>query len=337
MVGLRSVAPILAALLVGCGSPVAERALPDDEGFREVRLPPPPDVPAPPQTLGPGDVLAVQVADRPDSRQECLVAIDGRLYYGPLDGVEAAGRTIPELAAELERRLAAFLQQPVVEVQPVRLASRTATVLGEVRRPGIVPLLGDDRVLDLLARSSGLATRGSLLDTERTADVGGAVYVRDGEVLPVDVGALLRGGAPTSNIRVHPGDYLYVPSTLRQEVLVLGAVGVPRAVPFRVAGTLSRAIAAAGGFRPNAHLDRAVVVRGSLARPRAAVFDLDAILEGRRGDLPLEPGDIVYLPGRTGESPRVLLDEFNRSFLTTLARRYANELYEEIDQSLDDR
>ena len=72
--------------------------------------------------------------------------------------------------------------------------------------------------------------------------------MRQGQFLPVDFYRLLREGDTSQNIYLQPDDFVYVPSALAQEVYVLGAVAIPRAVPYTERMTLVSAMAAAGGM-----------------------------------------------------------------------------------------
>src|SRR4051812_39335043 len=64
----------------------------------EVERPAPADTPPPPLTLGPGDILDIQVAGVADTRERCTVGPDGQIYFGPLDGIRVSGRTLDEIA-----------------------------------------------------------------------------------------------------------------------------------------------------------------------------------------------------------------------------------------------
>jgi polysaccharide export outer membrane protein len=296
----------------------------------EVDRPAPVDSPPPALTLGPGDALDIQVAGIPDTRERCLVGADGRLYYGPLDGIRAAGRTLDDIASDLVPAMAVYYRDPKPAVVPAELVSRHATVLGRVAKPGPVALHGGERIIDLIASAGGFARGKSTSETEEIADLTGALYARGNQVLAIDFIGLSEGRRPEHNLLVHPDDYLYVPSGQSREINVLGAVQSPQAVPYRNNLTITRAIADAGGYTRDAYLDRVVVVRGSTGSPRAGMVDVRAIAEGRRPDVFLRPKDIVYVPGRTSENPRLLLDTANRAYVTSIASSYANDVYNRL-------
>jgi polysaccharide export outer membrane protein len=126
-----------------------------------------------------------------------------------------------------------------------------------------------------------------------------------------------------------------VASILAKEVYVLGAVRVPRALPYGERMTLVSAIASgagldrydwvsAGGYDPgpftkDAYLSHVAIVRGSLAAPQVAVVDFNAIVKGKAPDVRLEPGDIVYVPN----SPYTTLKRYFNIILNTFAATVA--------------
>ncbi len=287
----------------------------------------PPDVAPPPQVLGPGDQVELRLVGRPDSVQLCTIGPDARLYFEPCLPVSVGGLTLSGLASAVETAAADYFKEPVVEAHLVTPVSVTATVLGEVTRPGPVALRGGERVLDLIARAGGPATSESAINTENLGDLAGALYVRNGELLPVDLVALVERGDQRQNIQVHPNDYLYIPASYERLVYVLGFVGRPGIQSLRDNQTLARTISAAGGYTREAWFDDVIIIRGSRTRPVVAHLDLEAIVEGRKPDVKLKPGDIVYVPGSTSESFESLAKRFNSAVVGTVASSYAAKIY----------
>lgn len=88
---------------------------------------------------------------------------------------------------------------------------------------------------------------------------------------------------------------------MRSHVIhVSGEVARPGSVPYVRGATVLGAIQAAGGFLPaTAELEEVHVVRSRLSEPMAYGVDLQSVLDGRRFDMWLLPGDVVYVPPRT--------------------------------------
>lgn len=323
---------LLGLALMGCPHEVDrfQPGLPT-ASLEPVPQPLPADEERPPFTTGPGDLLAIQVSGIPASRSECQVTLDGNLTYVPgACTIMAEGKTLGELSAALSTACARFFRDPLIEISVIRVASAQCIVLGEVTAPGPYLLSGDERLLDLLSKAGGMLRRSSNQDAGTLADLQQAVFIRQDRTLPVDFVALVERGDQKHNIRIHPGDYIYIPNTLNREFFVLGAVNSPGIYRMRGETNLARALAIAGGHTRDAYLDRALLVRGSRSQPIAGKVDLQGVLTGRLADIPLERGDILYLPGRTSENPRFWLDSLNYSFTTTAAERFASDLYDRV-------
>lgn len=81
-----------------------------------------------------------------------------------------------------------------------------------------------------------------------------------------------------------------------REVSVLGQVNEPGSYSFKERLTLVQAISLAGGMNPLAQSKKVKLIRETADGTKTYEIDVGAILESKRGDLPLEPGDIVFVP-----------------------------------------
>ena len=99
------------------------------------------------------------------------------------------------------------------------------------------------------------------------------------------------------NIYLQANDFIYLPSSLTNEVYVMGAVVEPRPVGFMNEMNLVAAIGRGLGLRPDADLTRVSVIRGSLTDPKIATVNAKDIISGKATNIRLEPGDIVFVPG----------------------------------------
>jgi polysaccharide biosynthesis/export protein len=287
-------------------------------------------------TLGPGDSLEIEIVGNPASRAVTFVGPDGKIYFHLLPGLDVWGLTLAQTRALLEKELAKFLTGPQVAVTLRAVGSKYVWLLGRLNKPGVYPLTGPMTLLESIALAGGAARSLSQASTEDLADLRHSFVMRQGQLLPVNFQRLLRDGDASQNIFLQPDDFVYVPSTLAQEVYVLGAVRFPRAVPYTEQMTLVSAIAGGSGpqqfavlsgldlgpMTPDAYLSHVAIVRGSLAEPQVAVVDYNAVIKGQAPDVRLEPGDIVFVPN----SPYITLKRyFNmiaNTFITTVA---ANE------------
>jgi protein involved in polysaccharide export with SLBB domain len=83
------------------------------------------------------------------------------------------------------------------------------------------------------------------------------------------------------------------------EVSVLGQVQKPGTFAYVEKLTLVQAVSDAGGLTEIAHKRRVKLTRRTAAGQETFEVSIPAITEGRESDIPLQPGDIVFVP----ESP----------------------------------
>jgi len=284
-------------------------------------------------TLGPGDRLEIEILGQPDTRAEALVGPDGRIYYSLLPGLDVWGLTLSQTRQLLEKGLSKYMENPQVGINLREVGSKYVWLLGRLTRPGIYPMTSPMTLIEALSLAGGTARSASSVTTEELADLRHSFVMRRGQLLPVDFIALLRRGDMTQNIYLQPDDFVYVPSALAQEVYVLGAVRMPRIVPYTEHLTLVGALAGAAGpahidwlattippfLTPDAYLAHVGVVRGSLAQPELTVVNANAIIKGKARDVELEPGDIIYVPNAPYSTLKRYLNMIVSTFISTVA------------------
>lgn len=251
-----------------------------------------------PYKVGVGDWLEIEITGIGGSRSETFVMPDGRVYYDLAGGVKVDGLTIREIGKHLEEALSRDYSSPSVNVTLMEVRSRRAWLLGRLNKPGLYPLTQPTTLLEAISQAGGLFTSRFSGSTEELADLENSFVLRDGQVLPVDLLALIRRGDMTQNIYLEDGDYVYLPSSLSQNIHVLGAVRQPQALGYKDELTLVGAMAHAKGPRPEANIKNILIIRGSLSKPRVAVVDFAEILAGRATNIQLEPFDIVWVPDK---------------------------------------
>jgi polysaccharide biosynthesis/export protein len=156
--------------------------------------------------IGQDDDLSVKFWRETDLSADVTVRPDGKISLPLLNDVQAEGYT-PEALNELIAKAASkFISDPSVTVIVKAIRSRKVYVIGEVGKPGAVPLNGDMNVLQLIA------TVGGLLEY---ADKDNIVIVRleSGKEhrLKFAYGDVIRGKNLKQNILLKPGDTLIVP------------------------------------------------------------------------------------------------------------------------------
>lgn len=204
--------------------------------------------------------------------------------------IPAAGKTLAEFREELITAYGKVARDPDVVVELVGARSHQLYLVGQFRKPGVVPIERPMNVLSTLAAAEGLAG---------DADLRGARVLRDGKLLPIDLYRLLEEGDFTQNVWLQPGDTIYVPNDSEQVVFVVGEVGAPGMVRM-INGhlTLNQALAEASASRQAGNDWQYVRVIRSLSPTRGELIVVDylAMLEGRALPFPLRAGDVVYVP-----------------------------------------
>jgi polysaccharide export outer membrane protein len=105
--------------------------------------------------LRPGDVLQVAVWKETDLTAEVLVRPDGGISF-PLAGeLPAAGHTVADLTAMLEKRIRKLEPDAVVTVVVKAVSGNRVYVIGKVNHPGDFPLIGPIDVMQALSLAGG--------------------------------------------------------------------------------------------------------------------------------------------------------------------------------------
>lgn len=279
-----------------------------------------------PYRLGIGDVLDFSIYGLDNTRRRVPIDPSGSITYMGVGTVRAAGRTVDELREELQRLLAETYRYYLINVVPVTFGSLSYTVLGQVTNPGMYPLRGRTTIIEALCRAGGLSSGQYRASTVDLADLQHAVLIRGGTTVPIDFEALIVNGETSWNAELAAGDILYIPSVLKKNVYVLGEVKFPRSIGFYGSVTLMGALAEAGGTLSSAGRT-AYLIRGKLAKPSLGKVDLEALLRGKAADVPLAPDDIVYIPARSFEFARSVMEAALRSFALTVASDSGSTLY----------
>ena len=270
--------------------------------------------------LGPGDQLDIGLIGTNSVPATSIVGLDGKVYYSFLPGVDVWGLTLAQAKARLEKEFSAFYTvSPQLSLTLKSVGSKHVWLLGRLSRPGVYPMAGSVTLLEALALAGGTAQSGSAVTTRDLGDLRHSFVLRQGAPLPVDFARLLEQGDMSQNIYLKPDDFVFIPSSLTQEIYVLGAVAGPRTVPYTDGMKLISAIAAVGGPIPNAYRTHVGIIRGSLSQPKLIEADYSAIVKGKAPDVRLEPGDIVYMP----LTPYHLVSEYADFIVTSFVRSWA--------------
>ena len=243
--------------------------------------------------LGVGDLVEVTVYGIPELASKSRIANNGEISLALVGRVRVEGLTAQEAEELIASRLTQghFLKDPHVTVFVDEYATQGSSILGEVTKPGVYPVLGPQRLFDVISMAGGL-----------TEKAGHSITVthRDQPDKPETV-VLSRNLAdhPESNVPVYPGDTVIVRKA--DVVYVVGDVAHPSGILVETGGiTVLRAVALAGGTNRTAKLSGVRILRKGPNGMTETPVQLKKILQAKAPDLALQADDVLIVPTSSG-------------------------------------
>ncbi len=189
---------LLAALAVACVTPrpdggINVDATATDGGVRA-------------STLGPGDVMEVNVYQERDLSGAYRLSAEGTVDFPLCGKVDLKGRTSSEAADALTVCLGKFIKSPSVSVLVREFTSQKVFVFGEVQRPGTFPFQDEMTIVQAITLAGGFSKTASRNDVQVTRVVDGVeqkIRVRFDDV----------GVGKEKNFSLRPGDIVFVPES----------------------------------------------------------------------------------------------------------------------------
>jgi polysaccharide export outer membrane protein len=263
--------------------------------------------------LGPGDQLSIWILGLPEiSDKPTQVSEKGQVDLPVLGVLKASGITLGQFRTELIEKAREYVRTPQVSVTLSESKSRPVTVVGAVNTPGFHQLQGQKTLIEVLSVAGGLRSdAGNTIKITRKAEwgplpVAGATEDKDAgvSVAEVRVHDLLEAKTPKNNIGIRPYDVITVPRA--DLVYVVGEVQKAGGFPLNERETITalQALALAGGLAATAAPSATRILRevpGDPSRQEMPV-DLRKLLGGKRVDVPLRAGDILFIPNSTAKT-----------------------------------
>jgi len=296
---LRPLALLVATLLCALGVVAAEDE-PAAVAAKEQTIAPTTDY-----RFGPGDVLSLRVWNgQKIDELKLTVQSDGEAFL-PIMGIgslSVAGRTVAELKKDLETRFHTIYKETYVELLISKYAGHRVNLMGEVKTtayaesgPGAWALEGPTRLVGFLSAHGGPA---------QDADVMRIQLIRQGgDRLELNLFRAVFQGEESDDPWLRNGDLVFIPSLSmgNRKVFVLGEVNQPGVVNIIDKMGLVEALSRAGGFTQKGYMKGVVVLKRrpdgqadmTLANFKEMFKDGDL-----KADVPLSPGDIVFVPRR---------------------------------------
>ena len=191
-------------------------------------------------TLGPTDVIELQVLRHPEVSGQYSINNEGKIQYEFVGDVLVAGLTKKEVVKTITDQLATYIINPEVMVKIAGYNSKVVYVIGEVGVPGKIFMHGDTITIREALLQAGLpllsanTRRGSMFTPADSGKVKKKV---------VDIHKLLYEGDLRQNYVMKSGDTLYLPATIWAKAM---RVISPVAQPVGAASGLGRTVATGG-------------------------------------------------------------------------------------------
>lgn len=248
------------------------------------------NIAGPDYRLGPGDVLDVQIAGRVDvTRIQVVVDPEGALNIPPLGAIAVGGLTLLEANRKIAERARAVFRYADVSVAVVAPRAFEVVVAGEVERPGTMQVIATQRLHEVILTAGGITPRGSVRHVQVT---------EKGVTREVDLLAFELRGDLRNNPFVREDMRINVPPR-GPAVMLTGAVRRPGEYELAAGGSLREVLELTGGLVSAGALSEARLTRvGTDGRKETVSIDLRTALAAP-ADVPLRPGDVLYVPSLT--------------------------------------
>jgi len=251
--------------------------------------------------LGAGDQIQVSVFGQPDLSAEVTVSENGTITLPLIGTVLVRGKSTSEVEKMFAQRLldGHYLRDPKVAVQVEQQRSRAIYVLGEVQKPGRIPLQGQLSILDALSIAGGLTANADVValivrhtDRDRASrnSSGNTQTADQNQVItfPLQMDKLTGSSRGLLGQTMVPDDVIYVGK--RKVFFVNGEVRKPGMYVMEDDLTVMRVLSIGGGVSDRGSMSRIMIHRKDATNK---IVELPAKLT----DVVL-PGDVVFVKER---------------------------------------
>ena len=154
--------------------------------------------------IAPLDILTIDVVGEKDLSKELRVSSSGTITFPFLGSIEVKGRTPAEVEDLLKDKLGKdYLVDPQVIVTVKEYRTRTVSVIGQVNKPGLIPLPAEQK-MDIL---EAIAQAGDLTKGARKS---GIEVSRKGKTYKFTLDQLKKESNPDKKFWLEPGDVISV-------------------------------------------------------------------------------------------------------------------------------
>lgn len=231
--------------------------------------------------IGPGDEIVINAWGQVDIDYRVTVDRNGSISIPRVGNISVTGVRFQDVEAHIKRSIGRVFTNFDLKVTMGQLRSTQVFVVGQAMRPGSYTVSGLSTLVNALFAAGGPSVKGSMR----------SIQLRRGEklVTEFDMYDLLLKGDKSKDVRLLPGDVIYIPPT-GQLAAISGSVTLPAIYEIRGRSRLADLVTLAGGLTITASGQKVSVER-IFDRQTRRVEDFNLDKEGL--DKLLQDGDLV--------------------------------------------
>ena len=202
--------------------------------------------------IGPGDEIIIRAWGQIDIDYRVVVDRNGNISIPKVGTINVAGIKYQDLNSYLKSAIGRIYRNFELNAAMGELRSIQILVVGQAQRPGTYTVSSLSTLVNALFASGGPSVKGSMrrIQLKRGNDV----------VTEFDLYDLLAKGDKSKDVRLLPGDVIYIPPIGRL-VAISGSVNTPAIFELKAQTTLGDLIALAGGLTTTAAGQKVTVER----------------------------------------------------------------------------
>lgn len=233
--------------------------------------------------LGPGDELLIQTFGVADFAQNLVIDRNGRVNVPTVGPLQLAGLPFAEAEKALTAHLSKVYTNFTLSLTMGRMRSIEIFLLGQALKPGKHVVSGLSTLINAMFATGGANSNGSLRNIE---------VRRGGKTISVvDLYRFLSHGDSSSDVRLQPGDIIFIPPVGARAAL-LGTVNAPAIYELKSGETIADVLALSGGLPTLAAPQKAQLERVDARREVARTVE-DFALDEKGLKRAFRDGDIL--------------------------------------------
>lgn len=258
--------------------------------------------------LGPDDQITLQGPEMDEIvNKPYRIDPDGYISVPMLGRIKAGGMTLGDFETDLNRTASKYVRDPQLVASVAEFHSQPISVVGAVNQPGAQQLQGKKTLMQVISMVGGFRSdAGNTISITREVQWGvlplpNATTDATGKysVAEISIPELMQEKTPQFNILIMPNDVITIP--VSETVYVVGDVHKPGGFLLgeHKNMTVLQAVAMAEGIGGTSDAKHSRIIHhaaDSTLRNETPV-NVKLILAGKAQDMPLDGGDILFVPG----------------------------------------